>query len=104
MCMHVCVCMRAFVCACVCVHVCVLGGTSPVPTSSRNFPIFFLRLSSVCMQGLIVSLLSIGAVFGALAAGTMSDTLGRKPTIIIGASLAALGGMLHTAAIHLGYM
>lgn len=60
------------------------------------------RVASHVLQGLIVSLLPVGCVVGALAAGPVSDFLGRKPAVIIGGCLAALSGALHTAAVNLG--
>ena len=38
---------------------------------------------------------------GALAGGGLSGHVGRKPAIIIGGSLIALGGLIHTSAMHL---
>lgn len=38
-------------------------------------------------QSLIVSILSAGTFFGSLIAGDLSDKIGRRPTIIAGASL-----------------
>lgn len=53
------------------------------------------------LQGLIVALFSIGCFSGALAGGFLSDLLGRKASVIIGGTLASLGGILHTGAINL---
>ena len=44
----------------------------------------------------------VGGLVGALLAGVLSDFAGRKRAIIIGASLAALGGLIHTSAVNLG--
>ena len=49
-----------------------------------------------------MSILLIGALVGALLAGAIADSLGRKPTIIFGACLAFGGAALHTGAVHLG--
>ncbi len=38
---------------------------------------------------------------GALAGGGLSDHLGRKTAIILGASLVALGALIHTSAVYL---
>ena len=35
-------------------------------------------------------------------AGFISDLAGRKPAVILGASLVASGALLHAAAVHLG--
>ena len=42
-------------------------------------------------QSLIVSILSCGTFFGAIAAGDISDIIGRKWTIIIGCAVYAVG-------------
>ncbi len=54
-------------------------------------------------QGLIVSLLPVGSLFGALLGGVLSDLAGRKPAIIIGASLVSCSGLIHIAALNLWY-
>jgi MFS family permease len=51
---------------------------------------------------MIVSLLLFGALVGALVAGVIADIFGRKPVIIVGASLGFCGAALHTGAVHLG--
>ena len=56
---------------------------------------------SLLFQGLIVSLLSAGCLAGALMGGFLSDLVGRKPVVILGASLVSLGALLHTAALNL---
>ncbi len=38
---------------------------------------------------------------GALAGGGLSDHLGRKPALILGGSVVALGALIHTSAVHL---
>ena len=49
-----------------------------------------------------MSVFFVGALIGALVAGFISDLAGRKPAVILGASLVAIGSLLHTAAVHLG--
>ncbi len=58
-------------------------------------------ISPAPIQGLIVSLTSVGSLVGAIVSGVFSDKAGRKPAIIAGACLAAVSGILHTAAINL---
>jgi MFS family permease len=62
-----------------------------------------ILITKLCifLQGLIVALLSVGCLIGALMGGFISDLAGRKPAVILGASLVAAGGMLHTGAINL---
>ncbi len=52
-------------------------------------------------QGLITALFSVGGLFGALIGGPLSDYIGRKPVLIIGGCLVAMGGLIHTAAVHI---
>ncbi|KAH6883462.1 hypothetical protein B0T10DRAFT_565068 [Thelonectria olida] len=53
---------------------------------------------------LYVSVFTGGAFFGAMFAGELSDRLGRKYTILLGALIFILGGSLQTAASHLNYL
>ena len=48
-----------------------------------------------------MSVFSIGALVGALLSGVLSDLAGRKATVIVGASLYALGGTLQTSSFSL---
>ena len=56
------------------------------------------------MQGLIVALMAVGSAVGSLPSGVLSDFAGRKPTLIVGGTLVALGGVLHLAAVNLWYV
>ncbi|KAM5342778.1 hypothetical protein ACJ41O_013744 [Fusarium nematophilum] len=49
-------------------------------------------------EGLVVSMFTAGAFFGAGAAGPMGDRLGRRATIVIGSLIFLLGGGLQTGA------
>ena len=53
------------------------------------------------LQGAIVSVFYIGALVGALLSGPLSDLAGRKVTIVVGASLCAVGGALQTSSFQL---
>lgn len=55
-------------------------------------------------QESIVSSLMIGAVGGSLAAGTLSERLGRKPSIIITSMLFFLGGIMMAFSPSLAYL
>ena len=48
-----------------------------------------------------MSVFSIGALVGALLSGLLSDLAGRKVTMIVGASLYALGGTIQTSSFFL---
>ena len=54
---------------------------------------------SPTMQGLVTSMVLIGAVLGAAFGGTLTDRFGRKPVIMAMAALFALGSMLSGAAL-----
>lgn len=48
-------------------------------------------------SSLIVSILSAGTFFGAIAAGDIADFFGRRVTIIVGCIIYAIGVILQTA-------
>jgi SP family sugar:H+ symporter-like MFS transporter len=50
-------------------------------------------------QSLIVSILSAGTFFGALAAGDIADFIGRRLTIIAGCAIFTLGVVLQVSAL-----
>jgi len=55
-------------------------------------------------NSLIVSILSAGTFFGALAAGDIADSIGRKWTVILGCGVYIIGVILQTAAHGLGLL
>ncbi|KAK4569865.1 hypothetical protein LTR86_002834 [Recurvomyces mirabilis] len=55
-------------------------------------------------NSLIVSILSAGTFFGALAAGDLADGIGRKWTVIAGCVVYIIGVVLQTAAHGLGLL
>lgn len=57
-----------------------------------------------CNSGAVVSIFTGGAFFGAMFAGLVSDRIGRKLTILIGALVFCLGGGLQTGAMTLDYL
>ncbi|KAF4547862.1 Sugar (and other) transporter-like protein 59 [Elsinoe fawcettii] len=54
--------------------------------------------------GAVVSLFTGGAFFGAFFAGPLGDLLGRRLTILIGALIFVLGGILQATGQNLGYL
>ncbi|KAK5259538.1 hypothetical protein LTR40_005810, partial [Exophiala xenobiotica] len=55
-------------------------------------------------SGLVVSMFTTGAFFGAGLAGISGDVLGRRMTIVIGAVIFCLGGGLQTGAESIHYL
>ncbi|KAF2197479.1 high affinity glucose transporter RGT2 [Delitschia confertaspora ATCC 74209] len=55
-------------------------------------------------QSLTTSILSAGTFFGAIIAGDVADTIGRRLTIILGCIIFAIGGILETASTSVGVM
>ena len=54
--------------------------------------------------GLVVSMFTTGAFFGAALGGPAGDYLGRRATIMTGALIFILGGGLQTGAMNLAYL
>jgi len=55
-------------------------------------------------SGLVVSMFTTGAFFGAALAGPSGDYFGRRLTIMVGAVIFCLGGGLQTGAQNIGYL
>lgn len=55
-------------------------------------------------EGLVVSMFTTGAFFGAALAGPSGDWLGRRLTIVTGSIIFILGGGLQTGAASIGYL
>ncbi|UNI24937.1 hexose transporter hxt5, variant 2 [Purpureocillium takamizusanense] len=55
---------------------------------------------SAARQGTIVGLLSVGALFGALVAGKMADTVGRRITISASAFFTCIGTIIEISSSH----
>jgi len=72
--------------------------------ASPNFLAYFNTTNTSSIIGAINSTFSGGAVFGSLMGGFTMDRFGRKKTVQIGAVIAAVGGILQCASVHLGMM
>lgn len=59
---------------------------------------------SPCFSGAVVSVFTGGAFCGAAVAGLSANRLGRRWTIILGASVFCIGGALQASAQNLGYL
>ncbi|KAL2691374.1 hypothetical protein Neosp_001759 [[Neocosmospora] mangrovei] len=55
-------------------------------------------------EGLVVSMFTAGAFFGAGAGGTLGDRIGRRGTIVVGAIVFLLGGGLQTGARNIHFL
>lgn len=75
--------------------------------SSTNDAIAFMQkrfgLSSLD-KGLVVSALLLGALAGALVAGKLADTWGRRPTVVLAGLTAAVGALTTAAATDLAML
>jgi MFS family permease len=78
-----------------------LGVIAEVIASNTFIKKFAL---SDTQSGLVVSMFTTGAFFGAALAGPCGDSLGRRATITIGALIFCLGGGLQTGAENVQYL
>lgn len=70
--------------------------------ASEHFLDYFHSPSNTSpIIGAINSTFNGGAVFGALMGGFTMDSLGRKKTLQIGATICLIGAILQTAAVNL---
>jgi fucose permease len=51
------------------------------------------------MIGTITALYDVGAFFGAISAAFTAESLGRKRTLLLGASIVVVGAVLMGAAV-----
>lgn len=56
------------------------------------------------LSGLVVSMFTTGAFFGAALGGPAGDYFGRRGTIALGALIFCLGGGLQTGAMTIAYL
>ena len=61
-------------------------------------------VDNATQSGLVVSMFTTGAFFGAAMGGPSGDYFGRRYTILFGAVVFCLGGGLQTGAQNLGYL
>lgn len=69
--------------------------------ASHHFLTYFNTKKDSATIGAINSTFSGGAVFGALMGGFTMDSLGRRMTLQIGASICFVGAILQTCAVSL---
>ena len=51
-----------------------------------------------------MTLYFVGGLIGALSGGALSDYIGRKPVLMLGGCLVGIGGLIHAAAVHIGFV
>jgi SP family sugar:H+ symporter-like MFS transporter len=59
---------------------------------------------AIWQKSLITSILSAGTFLGALAAGSLADTIGRRPSIILACLVFAIGVIIQTASSTVGVL
>jgi len=60
-------------------------------------------LFSDVREGLVVGLLSIGALIGALAAAPFSDKIGRRKSMLVACAVFYVGNTIQITAMHAWY-
>lgn len=78
------------------------GKVKPGPNPSKEEEDAFVLPD--WKKSLIVSILSAGTFFGAIAAGDLADFIGRRTTIIAGCGIFLVGVILQTASAGLGLL
>lgn len=76
----------------------VIAEVVASPTFSAKFK------ADSTQEGLVVSMFTTGAFFGAAFAGPFGDWLGRRLTIVAGAVIFCLGGGLQTGAQNVSFL
>ncbi|KAF7327235.1 MFS domain-containing protein [Mycena kentingensis (nom. inval.)] len=79
----------------------VIAGVTPAPDFQR---IMGSRWGNPNLQGLVVSIFVLGCFFGMFPVAYAADHLGRRKTIMLGAAIYMLGGVLQTAAKNMDMM
>ncbi|KAI7344640.1 sugar transporter STL1 [Hortaea werneckii] len=77
----------------------VIGGSVAAAAFERNF-----NDPSDEIDGAIVAVFTGGGFFGAALAGLVSDMIGRRLTILLGAAIFLVGGALQTAGRDISYL
>ncbi|KAI6879111.1 sugar transporter STL1 [Hortaea werneckii] len=77
----------------------VIGGSVAAAAFEKNF-----NNPSDEIDGAIVAVFTGGGFFGAALAGLVSDMIGRRLTILLGAAIFLVGGALQTAGRDISYL
>ena len=72
--------------------------------NSKSTPLLCQAYSLTLSRGLVMSMFTTGAFFGAGAGGPSGDYLGRRKTIALGSLVFCLGGALQTGAENIRYL
>ncbi|KAI8384477.1 general substrate transporter [Radiomyces spectabilis] len=76
----------------------VISGVQEMPTFIARFPM------NDAINGFVVSILELGAWFGALIVGYFADRLGRKYSIVVFSVVFLLGSSIQGGAQNIGYL
>jgi MFS family permease len=84
----------------------LFGYDSGIISSTIAQPHFVATMGdpSAAERGGIVSSFTGGAILGALSISYLADQLGRKKTVFVGSTLAAIGGALQGGAANIPMM
>lgn len=81
-----------------------MSGIITEPIFLKTFPQMKQSNKSGAIQALVVAIYEIGCLFGALGMVAYGDVLGRRRSILVGASIMIVGAILQTAATGLPQM
>ncbi|KAL1963340.1 hypothetical protein VTN77DRAFT_8461 [Rasamsonia byssochlamydoides] len=84
----------------------VMGGIITGTAFTKQFPIIDTTIGTgnATLQGFVVAIYNIGCWAGALLTVFMGERLGRKRTIIVGATILALGTIIQCSSYRLGQL
>ncbi|KAL4806395.1 sugar transporter [Aspergillus unguis] len=76
----------------------VISGVLVMNNFSQQFP---LLASNATLQGWMVSILTLGAMFGALLNGPIADSLSRRYSILLANMIFLIGSIIQAASVNL---
>lgn len=81
-----------------------MSGIITEPIFLETFPQMSQENKSGAIQALVVAIYEIGCLMGALGMVAYGDVLGRRRSILVGASIMIVGAILQTASVGLAMM